>query len=68
MNDKYLSLIVNDTWDILPILKGRKLSICNWVYKNKYASDGSVERHKARLVSKWFSQVEGIDYNETFIL
>ena len=31
-----------------------------------YVSDGSVERLKARLVAKGFSQVEGIDYNETF--
>jgi hypothetical protein len=34
--------------------------------RTKYASDGSIERHKARLVAKGFSQVEGIDYNETF--
>jgi hypothetical protein len=56
----------NDTWDLVPLPKGRKLVICKWVYINKYASKISVERHKAWLVSKGFSQVEGIDYNETF--
>jgi hypothetical protein len=56
----------NYTWDLVPLLKGRKLVICKWVYRTKYASYGSVERHKARLVAKGFSQVEGIDYNETF--
>jgi hypothetical protein len=66
MNEEYHSLMVNDTWDLVPLLKGRKLVRCKWVYRTKYASDGSVERHKAQLVSKGFSQVEGIDYNETF--
>ena len=41
-----------DTWDLVPLPKGRKLVICKWVYINKYASDGSIERHKARLVAK----------------
>jgi hypothetical protein len=66
MNEEYHSLIENDTWDLVPLPKGRKLVICKWVYQTKYASDGSIERHKARLVAKGFSQVEGIDYNETF--
>ena len=66
MNEKYHSLMENDTWDLVPLPKGRKLVRCKWVYRTKYASDGSVERHKARLVAKGFSQVEGIDYNETF--
>jgi len=56
----------NDTWDLVPLPKGIKLAICKWVYRTKYASDGSVEIHKAQLVAKLFSQVEGIDYNETF--
>jgi hypothetical protein len=56
----------NDTWDLSPLLKGHKLFRCKWVYITKYASNGSVERRKAQLVSKGFSQVEGIDYNETF--
>jgi hypothetical protein len=38
------------------------------MYRTKYASNGSVERHKVQLVSKGFSQVEGIDYNETCVL
>ncbi|RVW99352.1 Retrovirus-related Pol polyprotein from transposon RE2 [Vitis vinifera] len=32
----------------------------------KYNPDGTIERYKARLVAKGFSQVEGIDYRETF--
>jgi hypothetical protein len=56
----------NDTWDLVALPKGKKLVRCKWVYITKYASDGSVERHKAWLVAKGFSQVEGIDYNETF--
>jgi transposase InsO family protein len=66
MNEEYRSLMAKDTWDLVPLPKGRKLVRCKWVYKTKYASDGSDERHKAQLVSKVFSQVEGIEYNETF--
>jgi hypothetical protein len=58
MNEEYRSLMENDTWDLVPLPKGRKLVRCKWVYKTKYASDGSVERHKAHLVAKGFSQVE----------
>jgi hypothetical protein len=66
MNEEYCYLMENDTWDLIPLPKGRKLVICKWVYRTKRASDGSVERHKAQLVAKVFSQIEGIDYNETF--
>jgi hypothetical protein len=68
MNEGYRSLMANDTWDLVPLPKGRKFVRCKWAYRTKYASDGSVERHKVRLVSKGFSQVEGIDYHETFSL
>jgi hypothetical protein len=36
------------------------------MYRTKIALDGSVERHKAWLVGKGFSQVECFKYNETF--
>ena len=61
MDEEYRSLMANDTWDLVRPPKGRKLVKCKWIYRTKYASDGSVERLKARLVVKGFSQFEGID-------
>jgi hypothetical protein len=52
MNEEYRYLMENDTWDLVPLPKGRKLVRCKWFYRNKYESYGSVERHKAWLVAK----------------
>jgi hypothetical protein len=39
-----------------------------WLYKIKHVVDGSIEKYKARFVSRGFSQKEGIEYEETFSL
>jgi hypothetical protein len=41
---------------------------CNWIYKIKMKSDGSIHRYKARLVAIGFKQRYEIDYEDTFSL
>ena len=47
---------------------GRKLVQCKWVFKTKFAADGSPLKYNSILVSKGYWQVHGIVYNETFAL
>ncbi|KAL5797904.1 hypothetical protein ACOSQ2_002724 [Xanthoceras sorbifolium] len=56
----------NGTWSLIPLPAGKTPIGCRWVFKIKRHSDGSIERYKARLVAKGFTQLEGVDYQDTF--
>lgn len=49
-------------------LNRKKPIACRWIFKIKYKSDGTVERHKAKLVAKWFTKKQRINYPENFSL
>eukprot|EP00253_Pinus_taeda_P029237 PITA_29237 len=66
MVKEYDSIIRNSVWDVVPRPQGKSVVSSIWLYKVKQAANGSIEKHKARFVARSFSQVEGIDYNETF--
>lgn len=62
MNQEFQALYENNTWDLVPLPIGKKAIGCKWMYKIKHKADGSVERFKARLVVKGYTQQAGIDY------
>jgi hypothetical protein len=66
MVEEYDSIVRNDVWDVVPRPVGKSVVTSRWLYKTKIAADGSVEKHKARFVARGFSQIEGVDYDETF--
>jgi Reverse transcriptase (RNA-dependent DNA polymerase) len=46
--------------------KGRKVVGSKWVFRIKRGPDGAIQKYKARVVAQGFTQVENIDYDETF--
>ena len=68
MVEEYQSILKNDGWDIVPRPKHKSAISSKWLFKIKYAPDGSIEKHKAIFVARGFSQKVRIDYEETFAL
>lgn len=66
MDEEFASLQENKTWELCDLPPDRKPLGCKWVFKTKRDVNGSVLRHKARLVIQGFLQRKGIDYEETF--
>ena len=67
MQDELDALEQQNTWTLMPLPSGHKPIGCKWVYKIKYKSNGTIDRYKACLVAKGYTQIEGIDYQETFL-
>ena len=67
-NEEYQSLIHMNTWTVVPRPGNRKVLGSRWVYKRKIGTSRKVLKYKARFVVKGFSQIYGLDFDETYAL
>ena len=54
------------TWELVDIPRGTNVVGSKWVFRTKKDAAGNVVCHKAQLVAQGYSQVEGVDYFDTF--
>jgi hypothetical protein len=66
MVEEMTALDNNDFWDLVELLNRLNPIGSKWAFKNKLNAEGKVEKYKAWLVEKSYSQVEGIDFGEIF--
>ncbi|KAI9197038.1 hypothetical protein LWI28_029285 [Acer negundo] len=66
MNDKFQALQNNNTWTLVPVYSDMNVVGSKWVFRTKFKPDGSILKHKARLVVKGFHQTDGLDTFDTF--
>jgi len=55
-------------WELVSRPKNQCIIETKWVFRNKVDEHGTIIRNKARLITKGYNQLEGIDYEETFAL
>ncbi|VVA41703.1 PREDICTED: Retrovirus-related Pol poly from, partial [Prunus dulcis] len=66
MEDEITMIEKNNTWELVDRPFDKPIIGVKWIYKTKLNLDGSVQKNKAWLVAKGYSQKPGIDFNETF--
>ena len=66
MKEKYDSIMKNETWELTKFLENKVHVGSKWLLKYKFNVDGSIDKFKAILVAKGYSQKEGIYYEDTF--
>jgi hypothetical protein len=65
MQEELNNFMRNEVWHLVP-RPSQNVVGTKWVFRNKQNEHGVVTRNKARLVAKGYSQVEGLDFDETY--
>jgi hypothetical protein len=66
MDKEFNSLTEMNTWNLTALPPGRKAISSKWVYRIKRKADGEIDKFKARMVARGFTQIYGVDFTETF--
>jgi hypothetical protein len=66
MEEEIRALKLNQTWELVSRPPTTNVVGSKWVFRTKYHLDGSIDRLKARLVAKGYTQLYGLDFNDTF--
>ncbi|KAE8187900.1 hypothetical protein CF336_g4894 [Tilletia laevis] len=54
------------TWEMVKAPEGVNLVTSKWVLRIKRNADATIQKYKGRLVARGFTQIHGVDYDETF--
>jgi hypothetical protein len=65
MQEELYNFTRNEVWHLVPC-PNQNVVGTKWVFRNKQDEQGVVTRNKARLVAKGYSQVKGLDFDETY--
>ncbi|XP_016721281.1 uncharacterized mitochondrial protein AtMg00820-like [Gossypium hirsutum] len=66
MEEEMKAIEKNRTWEMVDLPKDKSAIGLKWVFKTNFAADGSLQKHKARLVVKGYAQQHGVDFEDTF--
>ncbi|GKF20099.1 retrovirus-related pol polyprotein from transposon TNT 1-94 [Tanacetum coccineum] len=55
-----------DVWELVECPVGRNIIAVKWLWKNKTDAENTIIRNKSRLVTKGYSQEEGIYFEKSF--
>ena len=66
MKEEMNSMESNRVWDFVDLPPSRKTIGNKWVLNINHKADGTIDRYKAQLVAKGYTQQEGIEYENTF--
>ena len=68
MNMKMAAQKKMDTYEEVMPLPGTNILDCRWVYAEKRGLDGKGIIYKVHVVVKGYTQIPGVDYDETYTL